>query len=139
MTRREMLALTAAAPLAASDAPDIDRFFDDFLTQWVRANPQLASSLRFFKGEEMDRLDGQLTDGSDEAAHARISRAKEGLAGVRRFDRSKLSPDQRLSADLFEYQLRDIVDEEPFLAYNFRLNQFRGVQVFLPTFLTDVH
>ncbi len=138
MTRRELLAL-AAAPLAAADAPDIDRFFDDFLTKWVRTDPQTATSMRFFTGGEMDRLDGLLTDRSDEAAHARISLAKEGLAGVRRFDRSKLSPDQRLSADLFEYQLKDIVEEEPFLAYNFRLNQFRGAQVNLPTFLTDIH
>jgi len=52
--------------------------------------------MRFFTGEEMDRLDGQLTDVSDEALHARISRAKEELAGLRKFDRSKMTPEGRL-------------------------------------------
>ena len=42
-------------------------------------------------------------------------------------------------ADLFEYQLNDIVAEEPYLAYGFPLNQFAGVQVGLPGFLTDLH
>src|SRR5437763_1403058 len=137
MTRREWLALAAASPLAGS--PDIDHFFDDFFQKWVRANPAMATSLRLFPEKEQDHLDGLLPEISNEAAHARISRAKEGLAGVRKFDRAKLNPEQRLSADLFEYQLKDIVADEPFLLYDFPLNQFTGVQVRLPGFLTDLH
>src|SRR5207248_9037141 len=62
MTRRAWLALAAAAPLPAANTPDIDRFFDDFLTRWVRADPEMATTLRFFTGAEQDRLDGQLSD-----------------------------------------------------------------------------
>src|SRR5260370_27203072 len=138
MPRRDWLALAAAAPLAAADAPNIDRFFDDFLAQWVRADPMMATSMRFFTGEEQDRLDGRLGDVGDEAAHARISRAKQGLAGLRKFDRSKLTSQQLISADIFEYQLRDIVAEEPYLPYSFPLNQFQGLQVRLPSFMTDL-
>ena len=137
MTRREWLALATAAPLAA--APDIDRFFDDFLQTWVRANPEQATSMRLFSGQEQERLDGRLSDISDDAQHGRIARAKEGLAGLRKFDRSKLTPEQRISADMFEYQMNDIIAEEPYLAYEFPLNQFGGAQVRMPTFLTDVH
>ncbi len=141
MTRRQCLTLAAAAPFArAADASDVDRFFDGFLEQWVRANPETATNMRFFTGEEMDRLDGRLNDIGDEAAHARIARAREGLAGLRRFDRAKMTPEQRLSADLFAYQLSDIVSEEPFLAYTFPINQFiYAVQVQFPTFMTDIH
>jgi uncharacterized protein (DUF885 family) len=139
MNRREWLALVAAAPLAAAEAPSIDRFFDDFLRKWVMADPELASQLRIFSGVEQDQLDGQLNEISDEAAHARIARAKEGLAGLRQFDRSKLTSEQRLSAEMFEYQLTDIVNEEPYLVYNFPLNQMGGVQARLPTLLTDIH
>jgi len=139
MTRRECLALAGAIPLAAAGAPEIDRFFEAFLEKWVRADPERATAMRMFSGPEQDRLDGRLTDISDEAAHARISLAKEGLAGLRKFDRAKLTPEQRLSADMFEYQLNDVIAEEPYLVYDFRLNQFRGVQVELPTLLTDLH
>lgn len=139
MTRRECLALATAAPLVAANAPDIDRFFDDFLEKWVRADPERATSMRMFAGKEQDRLDGRLSDVGDAASHARISRAREGLAGLRKFDRTKLTPSQRISADMFEYQLNDIIAEEPFLSYEFPLNQFRGVQNSLPGLLTDIH
>jgi uncharacterized protein (DUF885 family) len=139
MTRREWLVLAAAAPLSAADASSIDRFFDDFLRKWVIADPQQASQLRIFSGAEQEHLDGQLSEISDEAAHARIARAKEGLAGLKQFDRSKLTPEQLLSAEMFEYQLTDIVNEEPFLKYNYPLNQMGGVQARIPTLLTDIH
>jgi uncharacterized protein (DUF885 family) len=139
MNRREWLALVAAAPLTAAETPSIDRFFDDFLRKWVMADPELASQVRIFSGDEQEHLDGKLNEISDEAAHARIARAKEGLAGLRKFDRSKLTPEQRLSAEMFEYQLTDIVNEEPYLVYNFPLNQMGGVQARLPTLLTDIH
>ena len=139
MTRREWLALAGAAPLAAAETPSIDRFFDDFLRKWVMADPELASQLRIFSGDEQEHLDAQLNEISDAGAHARIARAKEGLAGLRQFDRSKLTAEQRLSAEMFEYQLTDIVNEEPYLVYNFPLNQMGGVQARLPTLLTDIH
>jgi uncharacterized protein (DUF885 family) len=139
MTRRDWLTLAAASPLAAAGPGDIDSFFDDFFQKWVRADPERATALRLFSGQEQDRLDSLLTPIGDDAAHARIARAKEGLAGLRRFDRSKLTAEQRLSADMFEYQLSDIAAEEPYLAYDFPLNQFTGVQVRLPGFLTDLH
>src|SRR5437899_9747542 len=122
MTRREWLAMAAASPLAAA-APDIDRFFDDFFQKWVRADPQRASALRVLPAREQEHLDGLLTGIGDEAAHARISLAKEGLAGLRKFDRAKLTAEQRLSADLFEHQLNDIAAEEPFRPYALPLTQ----------------
>jgi uncharacterized protein (DUF885 family) len=138
MTRREWLALAAAVPLSGADASSIDRFFDDFLRKWVMADPEQASQLRIFSAEQQ-HLDGLLSEISDDAAHARIVRAKEGLAGLKQFDRSKLTAEQRLSAEMFEYQLTDIVNEEPFLKYNYPLNQMGGVQARLPTLLTDIH
>ena len=138
MTRREWLAL-AAAPLAAAPAPDIDRFFQDFLEQWVRANPEMATSMRLFTGDVQDQLDSQLSDISDAAAHARISQARAGLADLNKFDRKQLTAAQRFSADMLEYQLKDVIAEEPFLNYRFPLDQFRGVQVRFPGLMTDLH
>ncbi len=138
MTRREWLALAASAPLAAQQN-NIDQFFENFLLDWVRADPEMASNMRLLPQEEQERLDGQLSDLSDEAAHARIARAKAGLQSLAKFDRNKLTPAQRFSADMMEYQLKDVIGEEPWLAYRFPINQFMGVQVRLPTLMTDTH
>jgi uncharacterized protein (DUF885 family) len=139
MTRREWMALAAAAPLMAADGQDIDGFFNSFLEKWVLANPEMATNMRLFSGDVQDRLDSQLSDISDEAAHARIARAKDGLAELKRFDRTRLTPEQKISAEMMEYQLKDIVAEEPYLKYSFPLNQFGGVQVRLPSLMTDIH
>ncbi len=133
------MALAAAAPLMAADGQDIDGFFNSFLEKWVLANPEMATNMRLFSGDVQDRLDSQLSDISDEAAHARIARAKDGLAELKRFDRTRLTPEQKISAEMMEYQLKDIVAEEPYLKYSFPLNQFGGVQVRLPSLMTDIH
>ncbi|MDQ6758402.1 MAG: DUF885 domain-containing protein, partial [Acidobacteriota bacterium] len=140
MTRREWLVLAAAAPLAAAgDDPRLAQYFEDFLASWVRASPELATFSRILSSAEQDRLDGQLNEIGDKAEHARISRAKDGLIGLHKFDRSKLSAEQGLSYDMLEYELNDVVAEEPYLLYTFPLNQFRGIQVGFPSLMTDVH
>ena len=66
-----------------------------------------------------EELDSKLSDISDDAAHRRISRAKDALAALARFRRDQLSPAQQFSADMLEYQLRNIIDEEPHQEYEF--------------------
>ena len=140
MTRREWLALAGAAPVyAANVGSGIDQFFEDFMLEWVRADPEAATSLRMLSTDEQDRLDAKLTEISDAASHARAAMAKDGLARLRRFDRAKLTPEQQLSAEIFEYQMQAEVDQERFLPLEFPLNQFTGVQVRFPTLMTNIH
>jgi uncharacterized protein (DUF885 family) len=144
MTRREWIALTAAStfPLHAApppDAPDFDRFLNDFFESWVRADPEQATYMQIFAPDVQNELDSRLTEIGDAAAHARIARAKVGLAALAKFDQAKLTPAQHFSADMLDYQLHDIIAEEPFLKYRFPLNQFQGIQVGLPSLLTSVH
>jgi len=138
MTRREWLAAAAVVPLTAQ-SNDLNRFFQEFLEQWVRAEPETATAMRLFSGAEQDRLDGQLNDISEEALHARVGRAREGLARLDRFDAARFSPAQRISADMLRWLLTDVIGEEPFLEYRFPLNQFGGVQARLVSLLTDLH
>jgi uncharacterized protein (DUF885 family) len=122
----------AAAP------PDIDRFFQQFLEEWLRAEPESATALRIFPAAEQARLDGVSSDATDAAALARISRARDGLKRLAAFDRSRLTPAQRLSAEMLEWLLSDVVAEEPFLSYSTPLNQMTGLQARIATFLSDV-
>lgn len=130
-------ALISCLPLTAQKT--IDGFFDDFTAQWIRTNPNLATSTRYFSGEEQDRLERQLTPETRAYREARIRLAREGLSELRKFDRSKMTPSQRLSADLMDWQLDTVVREEPHLDYTFPLEQFGGANVGLVNTLTVGH
>src|SRR5215469_2749441 len=139
-----MKALLAAAVLCAIPAvcqppKPIEAFFDDFTTEWIRNNPNLAASSRYFKGEEQDRFERQLTPETREYRLQRIALARKGLAELRKYDRSKLTATQRLSADLMDWQLETVVGEEPYLDYSFPLEQFGGANVGLVNTLTVNH
>ncbi|MBY0508070.1 MAG: DUF885 domain-containing protein [Bryobacteraceae bacterium] len=137
MNRREFVALAPAGLLAQT--PTLDQFFDNFTADWMRANPEQATSARFFPAAEQDVLDAKLSPASAIEGPARVARAKQGLAGLAKFDRAKLTPAQRLSADIFHWLLTDIVEAAPFLDLNFPLNQFRGTQTAVTQLLTDTH
>jgi len=138
MTRREWIALAAGVPRAVA-APDIDRFFEDFLTRWVREDPVLATVMRMLPQADQERLEGQLPDVGDETAHKRITLAREGLVALAKFDLTGLSRDRLFSAQMLQYLLDDVIAEEPFIEFQFPLNQFTGVQARLPSLFTDLH
>jgi uncharacterized protein (DUF885 family) len=117
----------------------IDRFFTDFTAEWVRGNPNAATGARYFIGEEQDRLERQLTPQTKAYTRERIALARKGLEQLRKFDRTKMSDTQRVSADLMEWQLDTVTREAPYLDYSFPLNQFNGVNVSLVEFLTVRH
>ena len=117
----------------------IDRFFDDFTARWVRLNPNLATSARYFTGEEQDRFERQLTPETREWRLSRIALAREGLVELRRFDRSRLADVQRVSADLMEWQLQMEVESEAYLDYQFPLQQMNGTNISLVEVMTVRH
>jgi uncharacterized protein (DUF885 family) len=127
-----------AAPLPAGE-PMIDDFFRDFTDEWVRGNPNLATSTRYFVGEEQDRLERQLTPVSFAYQRQRIQLARRGLAELKKFNRSGMTDTQRLSAQLLEWQLDTIVQGEAYLDFAFPLEQFNGVNVNLPNTLVVNH
>jgi uncharacterized protein (DUF885 family) len=136
------------APLArhlfAQSAPQpqdrtIGDFFREFTDDWVRHDPDLATATRYFSGAEQDRLERQVTPRTLDWRRDRIGRARQGLAGLRRFDRARLTDAQRISADVMEWQLDMKVREEPFLDYSFPLQQMNGVNVDLVEGLTVRH
>jgi uncharacterized protein (DUF885 family) len=145
MSRREFLAAgtaLAAIPIVAQNPPaatSIDEFFRDFTADWVRHDPDLATSARYFSGDEQDRLERQLTPQTLAWKRDRIQRARQGIAELRKFNRALLTETQRISADLMEWQLDQVVREEPFLDYTFPLEQMNGANVRLVETMTVRH
>jgi len=131
--------LAQAPPAPPASARTIDDFFRDFTDDWVRHDPSLATANRYFAGEEQDRFERQLTARTLEWRRERIQRARRGLADLRRFDRSRMTDLQRVSADVMDWQLDMVVREEPYLDYTFPLEQMNGTNVVLVETLTVRH
>ena len=139
LTRRDALAIMGAG--AASKAAfgqnsargispsSIDDFFRDFTAEWMRSEPNLATSLRYFTGEEQDRLERQLTPLTLASARQRLQLARKGLTELRTFDRAGMTETQRVSADVMAWQLEMTIAEEPYWDYFFPLEQMNGWNV----------
>jgi len=129
------LTLLLASGLAAQ-TPSVDDFFRDFTAEWMRGNPNAATASRYFTGDEQDRLDRQLAPVTEAYRHARVQLARKGLAELRKFDRSKMTEIQRVSAEVMEWELDTLVRGEAFFDYTFPLQQMNGVNVNLIEYLT---
>jgi uncharacterized protein (DUF885 family) len=135
LTRRNaciaMLGAGAASRVsfAQNSQPSIDDFFRDFTDDWVRINPDQATSLRYFTGPEQDRLERQLTPLTLASARQRLQAARKGLAELRKFDRTAITETQRVSAEVMAWQLEMVVAEEPYWEYMFPLEQMNGWNV----------
>lgn len=133
-----LLALVLLGPALASQRT-IDDFFRDFTAEWIRGDPNLAASTRFFTGEEQRQLERQITPLTDEYRRGRVELARRGLAELRAFDRTGLTEVQRVSAELMEWQLDSLVRSHQFSDYSFPLEQFAGANVGLVSLLTVSH
>lgn len=138
VTRLVVVALLAAVPAQAQQRT-INEFFEAFTDEWMRFNSDAAAATRYFTGAEQERMEGMLSPLTRENALERIALAKKGLAELRRYDRAKLTPQERVSANLMEWQLDILVRGEPFLDLFFSLEQFGGANIGLVNTLTVQH
>ena len=130
-----VLAVAFALPVQAQQHP-IGQFFDAFTDEWMRFHTDAAAATRYFTGEEQDRVERELMPQTRAAAEQRIALAKKGLSELRRYDRARLAPQERVSANLMEWQLDTVVKGEPFLDLGFPLEQFGGANIGLVNTLT---
>jgi uncharacterized protein (DUF885 family) len=128
-----------APPPSAAPQASIDDFFREFTDEWVRRDPNLAIQAQYFEGDEQDRLSRELTPVSREHDLATIRLAEDGLARLAAFDREALTPSQRVSVEVMQWQLQSLVHGEAFIDYDFPLEQMGGVNVNVPNALIVVH
>ena len=81
-----LCALLCALAVAAASAqqPSIDDFFRELSDGWVRLNPNLAVSTRYFSGDEQDRLEQQISSYTDAAERQRLRYIERGTPAARR-------------------------------------------------------
>ena len=128
-----------AVGVPTAQQPSIDDFFRELSDGWVRLNPNIAVSTRYFSGEEQDRLERQISSYADAVERQRLDYIERGRQQLARFDRSRLTDAQRLSADLLRYHLQSYLDWAKYDDYMFPLDQFNGANIWLPNTLTVTH
>jgi len=134
-----LVSFFGAASAATSQPSAFTAWADAFAADWMRSNPQAATSAQYFTGAEQDALDRQLTPITKAYRAARIASARAGLAALAQFDRSTLTPSERISAATLAWELDDIVRSEPFEDFSFVFNQFGGLHVRVVNFLSQTH
>lgn len=132
-------AIAGAAPAAAAPNGAFAAWSDRFAEDWVRLNPQSATSTQYFSGSEQEALDRQLTPQTPAQRKKVVALAKKGVAQLDTFLAGPLSEEQRTSASVMRWSLANAVASEPYEDYSFVFNQFGGVQVGLVNFMTTTH
>ncbi|MCS0628049.1 DUF885 domain-containing protein [Telluria mixta] len=138
-TTAPQVAVAATTTQAVKANAAFDTWSDRFAADWVRANPQLATSTQYFGGAEQDALDRQLTPLTQAHRKKVIALAKTGVARLDAFLAGPLSEEQRTSASVMRWSLANTVASEPYEDYQFVFNQFGGTQVGLVNFMTTTH
>jgi uncharacterized protein (DUF885 family) len=133
-----LIFLLAAAPLPAPE-PKLEQFFDQFVSEWMRADPQWATFSQYFSDDEQDRMDRMLTPDTAESRRERVDRARRGLAALRAFDRERLTSSERVSVRVMEWQLDAVVRHEKYEQTDYVFSQMSGLPGYLVRFMTEVH
>jgi uncharacterized protein (DUF885 family) len=133
------IAAPAAATQAVKPNAAFDKWADKFAEDWVRLNPQLATSTQYFSGAEQAALDRQLTPLTQAQRDKTRLLAKQGLAGLDKYMAGPLSETQRISAAVMRWSLENVVANERFEDHNFVFSQFSGVHVGLVNFMNTTH
>ncbi|MFZ5496210.1 MAG: DUF885 domain-containing protein [Verrucomicrobiota bacterium] len=132
-----VLALLTATACAGD--PAFDTWVDDLTAEAMRADPTGATYAQYFTGAEQDALDRRLTPITKAYRAERVAVARRALAGLERFDRTRLDPQQIVSARIIQWHMEQVVKREPFADHSFVFNQFGGLHVRLVNFLSQAH
>jgi uncharacterized protein (DUF885 family) len=138
-------ALAAAAAKTAAARPDaaFDAWADRFADDWVRMNPQLASSTQYFSGagreQEQAALDRQLTPQTPAQRRKRVALAKTGVARLDKWMAGPLDDSRKISAAVMRWSLSNVIANEAYEDHNFVFSQFGGPQVGLVNYMTQTH
>lgn len=117
----------------------ISIFFERAFLQFLLDDPEAVSSLGVFEQLGYKGFDAMLTDVSPEHEQKLARMAREDLQTLHGYDRASLSASNRLSYDVLDWFLQDLVEGQRWLFYDYPVNQLFGVQSSTPDFLVQIH
>jgi len=117
----------------------IDHFYARVFIRYAINHPMLLTQLGMLDGTPLDFHSGKLDDFSPAAMEADARFGDQQLRILRRYDQSRMSPDQRLSYQVLEWFLANQAEGRRFMYHDYPVNQLFGVQSELPAFMLNTH
>ena len=117
----------------------IDHFYARVFVRFALRHPELLTSIGVLDGTPFDGCNGQLDDYSLAGQAEDLRFVTRQLAILRRYDRSRMTPQQLLSCQVLEWFLADQVEGARFQFDDYPVNQLFGVQNGLPDFMINTH
>jgi len=114
-------------------------FYNKVFMEFVFRNPELLSSMGLLESVGLHYKNDQLTDISPQAENADAALARKDLEDLLAYDSSGLQGEDKLSYDVLEFFLQDMVDGETYMYHQYPVNQLHGVQNELPLFMATQH
>jgi len=139
LSRRELLAagaLVAAAPAWAAGGDEdarLNAFFESVFQRDLARSPSAQSAMGVKGGQ------AGWPDVSQHRADEDVRLARGDLAALRRFDRRALTPQARLSYDLFAYDAEEAIERHRWRGHHYPVCQMRGPQRDIPQTLINNH
>jgi uncharacterized protein (DUF885 family) len=130
--------LPARTVVANQGEPGFDEFLEESYQQLLLRDPQLVTELGL--ADAFGVGNDQLTDISDSYLRETQQLEVETLKRLREFDRSRFTPQQQLSAEIYEWYLDDRVRGHPYLYHDYPVSFLitTGVQLQLEQLFTDL-
>ncbi len=126
-----------SSDLKSLEGLPVDEFFDKSYEILLTRNPEFITELgisQTYGGND------RLTDISDSYIRETYELASGILDLLREYDRNSLTPEQKISYDMYEWYLDDLVRQQEFIYYDYPVTFFiTGVQNQMTQFFTDIH
>ena len=116
----------------------IDAFYARMFAKFALERPEMLSGLRALPAWA-DFYSSTLDDASPAQDDRDAAATADNLATLRRYDRSALDREGRLSYDTLEYFLRSQAEGDTWRLAQFPVNQLGGIHTSLPNLMVQVH
>lgn len=119
---------------------NVNHFYDRVFLQFALHRPEMLTQIHMLEQFGITFHQSQLDDESQDAETKQIAYLKDSLATLNRYDRSKLSYEQAISYDVFQWFMHNAEEgAERWRHYNYPVNQLFGVQNNFPSFMESAH
>jgi len=116
----------------------IQHFYVRVFLKYALQHPELLTQLGVLNGVPFGDWRDRLSDYSPAGEDADLAMARDNLARLQRYDRSRMNAEDQLSYDVMEWFLKDAIDVAGFKLNDYPLNQLFGFQSSLPDFMISI-
>lgn len=113
--------------------------FDYLFMSSLARNPQLLSYLGLFESVGIHDHNAFLNEVTPEAVHEELKQRKKDLELLKSFNVDQLTPEQKVSYNIFLWSLEHEIRGEQFAFHNYRIDQMNGILAELTYLFTNFH